>query len=99
MLALATCIQINAKIPEKSFVFRDIKCNAFWDGLWKGFGNPKSMLFLFLFKNGSKKREEFRAARRSHFEASGANCGRSAAVRAAPGEGTKGWGKAFGLGI
>ena len=53
------------------------------------------MIFaIFSRKNGSKKQEDFWKAKKSHFEASRANCGRSAAVCAGPGEGTKGWGKA-----
>lgn len=55
--------------------------------------------FFFSRKNGSKTQEDFWKAKKSHFEASGANCGRSAAVRAGPGEGKKGWGKALGAGI
>ena len=58
------------------------------------------MIFaIFSRKNGSKKQEDFWKAKKSHFEASRANCGRSAAVRAGPGEGIKGWGKALGAGI
>ena len=58
------------------------------------------MIFaIFSRKNGSKKQEDFWKAKKSHFEASRANCGRSAAVRAGPGEGIKGWGKALELGI
>ena len=58
------------------------------------------MIFAFFSrKNGSKKQEDFWKAKNSNFEASKANCGRSAAVRAGPGEGIKGWGKAFELGI
>ena len=58
------------------------------------------MIFdVFSRKNGSKKQEDFWKAKKSHFEASKANCGRSAAVRAGPGEGTKGWGKALEVGI
>ena len=58
------------------------------------------MIFdIFSIKNGSNKQEDFWKAKKSHFEASKANCGRSAAVRAGPGEGTKGWGKALGAGI
>ena len=58
------------------------------------------MIFaIFSRKNGSKKQEDFWKAKKSHFEASRTNCGRSAAVRAGPGEGTKGWGKALGAGI
>ena len=58
------------------------------------------MIFdVFTRKNGSKKQEDFWKAKQSHFEASKANCGRSAAVCAGPGEGIKGWGRAFGAGI
>ena len=47
------------------------------------------MIFgIFARKNGSKKGNDFWKAKKSHFEASRANCGRSAAVRADPGEGT-----------
>ena len=53
------------------------------------------MIFgVFSRKKGSKKQEDFWKAKKSHFEASRANCGRSAAVRAGPGEGIKGRGKA-----
>ena len=45
------------------------------------------------------KKNDFWKVEKSHFEASRANCGRSAAVRAGPGEGIKGWGKALGAGI
>ena len=58
------------------------------------------MIFaIFSRKNGSKKQEDFWKAKKSHFEASRANCGRSAAVCAGPGEGIKGWGKALGADI
>ena len=100
MLALATSIKIRAKIDEKSHVFWDIDFEGILGGFWDGFGRPKSMIFgVFSRKNGRKKQEDFRKAKKLHFEASEANCGRSAAVRAGPGEGTKGWGKAFELGI
>ena len=81
-------------------VLWDIDFEGILDGFWEGFGRPKSMIFaIFSRKNGSKKQEDFWKAKKSHFEASRANCGRSAAVRAGPGEGIKGWGKALGAGI
>ena len=69
-------------------------------GFGDGFGRSKSLIFAFFSrKNASKKQEDFWKAKKSHFEASRANCGRSAAVRAGPGEGIKGWGKALVAGI
>ena len=58
------------------------------------------MIFgVFSRKKGSKKQEDFWKAKKTHFEASKANCGPSAAVCAGPGEGKKGWGKAQEAGI
>ena len=49
------------------------------------------MIFgVFARKKGSKKQEDFWKAKKTHFEASKANCGPSAAVCAGPGEGKKG---------
>ena len=60
---------------------------------WEGFGKPKSSIFQFFsIKNGSKISDAFWKAKKSSFEASRANCGQSAAVRAGPGEGIIGWG-------
>ena len=57
------------------------------------------MIFgVFSRKKGSKKQEDFWKAKKTHFEASKANCGPSAAVCAGPGEGIKGRGKALGAG-
>ena len=100
MLALAANNKIRAKIHEKSHVSQDVDFEGIFDRFWLGSGRPKSSIFAFFSrKNGSKKQDDFWMAKKSHFEASKANCGRSAAVRAGPGEGTKGWGKAFELGI
>ena len=80
---------------EKIDVFWNIDFEGVLGGFGDGFGRSKSLIFAFFSrKNASKKQEDFWKAKKSHFEASRANCGRSAAVRAGPGEGTKGWGKA-----
>ena len=90
----------QAKIHPKSRVFWDLDFESILGGFWGGLGTLKSMIFgVFSSKNGSKKQEDFWKAKNSHFRASRANCGRSAAVRAGPGEGIKGWGKALGSGI
>ena len=65
-------------------------------GFWKASVND---FRNFSIKNVSQKWNEFWMAKKSHFGASKANCGRSAAVCAGPGEGIKGWGKALGVGI
>ena len=84
-----------AKNLEKIDVFWNIDFEGVLGGFGDGFGRSKSLIFAFFSrKNASKKQEDFWKAKKSHFEASRANCGRSAAVCAGPGEGIKGWGKA-----
>ena len=100
MLALLQQSIFRAKLAEKSHVFWDVGFEWILGRFWKRFGRPKSLIFaIFSRKNGSKKSDDFWKAKKSHFEASRANCGRSAAVCAGPGEGTKGWGKALEVGI
>ena len=82
-------------------VLWDIDFEGILDGFWEGVGKPKSIIFFVFFREIKKRKQKIRfgEAKKSHFEASRANCGRSAAVRAGPGEGTKGWGKALEVGI
>ena len=83
--------QNKQKIDEKMQVLWDIYFEGILDGFWECFGRPKPSIFaIFSRKNGSKKQKDFWKAKKSHFEASKANCGRSARVRAGPGEGIKG---------
>ena len=77
------------KIDEKTHVFCDIDFEGVLGGFGDGFGRSKSLIFAFFSrKNASKKQDDFWKAKKSHFEASRTNCGRIAAVRAGPGEGT-----------
>ena len=90
----------KAFFEQKSMKNRMFFGTSILKAFWEVFGRSKSWIFaIFSIKNGSEKQEDFWKAKKSHFEASRANCGRSAAVRAGPGEGTKGWGKALELGI
>ena len=87
MLALLQQSIFRGKFDEKSHVFGNIDFEWILGRFWKRFGRQKSMIFaIFSRKNGSKKYDDFWKAKKSQFEASRANCGRSAAVRADPGE-------------
>ena len=52
-----------------------------------GFGRPKFLIFAIFSKKMAANNKMIFGRPKSHFEASRANCGRSAAVRAGPGEG------------
>ena len=94
MSALLQQSIFRAKFDEKSHVFWDIAFEWILGRFWECFGKPKSMIFaIFSRKNGSKKQDDFWKAKKSRFEASKANCGQSAAVRAGPGEGIKDGGR------
>ena len=81
------------KSCEKLYVFLDIDFGRILEGFWEGFGRPKSTIFvIFSIKNASQKWDGLEKAKKTHFGASKANCGRSPADCAGPGEGTKGWG-------
>ena len=48
--------QNKQKIDEKNQVLWDIDFESILNGFWAGFGQPKSMIFVFFSrKNGSKK--------------------------------------------